>query len=803
MLHVTSQPGVRHRIQDRRPTAFLARMITIRREQPAAGSLVRHSIVAPEANVTDSRFPSRPILSVLILALALVTGSARVDVPAPSLAPMRPTDDEPTTHLAMGNPAAVHCEDMGYDYDITIDGGQRGVCTMPNGELCDAWEFLQGTCGQRFSYCARHGYAVMTARDGKDPFSPEYAVCITSQGRVVGSVTTLSDLSDRATRCGTEADGWETLPAEGGGGEYAPQVVADLPASFDWREYGGSNWLSPIKDQGSCGSCWAFAAIGVAEAAHGIAGDDPNLDLDLSEQYLVSDCSSAGSCCGGATYSALDYIRSAGVPDEACMEYVDGDGCSCEGTCDASCTYALGDSCSDRTCSDRCADWSSRLEQVTHMGGVSGDPQVMKQALVDIGPLATSIGVLDAYGGYWDGDIYRCDNDSGVNHAVVIVGYDDAGEYWWVRNSWGTEWGEDGYFKLGYGECAIAWSTYYADAYPLDVGPLVVDGHRVDDDRGGDSDGDGDGVVDCGETIELFTTLVNEGSDTATDVSADLIEDSAYVTLTDAYRTFSNIPGGATSENREGYVFQVASDTPDGHVIPFELDISASNAGPWSDSFEVEVACQNTAPDPPADPSPADGALDVSVDASLSWTGDDPDPGDTLTYDVYFGSSDSMPLLCDAVDSSICTPDGLSYATAYSWYVVARDDHGGSTTGDTWHFTTQDPAPGSFSKASPLDGAVGQPTDPSLSWATSDGAESYEVCVDTTDDATCDRSWTSVGAGTSTALRGLSPGTTYYWQARATNGTGTTEANDGAWWRFTTESDPFVVYIPVALRSEG
>jgi subtilisin-like proprotein convertase family protein len=82
---------------------------------------------------------------------------------------------------------------------------------------------------------------------------------------------------------------------------------------------------------------------------------------------------------------------------------------------------------------------------------------------VEKGPLAAAIGVQSDVGGYWDGDIYRCTNDSDTNHIVVIVGYDDAGGYWIVKNSWGASWNGDGYFKVGYGECAIENYVYYAD----------------------------------------------------------------------------------------------------------------------------------------------------------------------------------------------------------------------------------------------------------------------------------------------------------------------------------------------------
>jgi len=86
----------------------------------------------------------------------------------------------------------------------------------------------------------------------------------------------------------------------------------------------------------------------------------------------------------------------------------------------------------------------------------------MKQSVVDTGPLSVAMGIGSSYGGDWDGDIYRCTNDSGVNHGVIVAGYDDAGGYWIVKNSWGSGWNGDGYFKVGYGECAIENYVSYA-----------------------------------------------------------------------------------------------------------------------------------------------------------------------------------------------------------------------------------------------------------------------------------------------------------------------------------------------------
>ncbi len=373
---------------------------------------------------------------------------------------------------SMANPAAVYCGEMGYIYEIVRNpSGEVGDCLFPDGDSCDAWEFLQGKCGQNYSYCALQGYDIKTVSDGKDPFSQEYAVCVSSRGEEVGSVTKLSGLSEKSMGCGAGKSIYappntsEKDPED----EIALQPAPDAasPSSFDWRNILGCDWMTSIKDQGGCGSCWAFSAAGAAEAAHNIAADDVNLDLDLSEQYLVSDCYTyAGyqTCCGGYKDEALAYIRDSGIPDEGCFPYTDGTGCGClsDGTCSTSCTYDGIGECSDTTCSDRCGDYSSRLVHIDTAGFTGSGEAAIKQGLLDYGPLAISMGFGSPYGGWWDGDVYRCTDDSGTNHAVGVVGWDDAGGYWLIRNSWGTGWGTGGYFKLGYGECSIESWPYYA-----------------------------------------------------------------------------------------------------------------------------------------------------------------------------------------------------------------------------------------------------------------------------------------------------------------------------------------------------
>ncbi|MCK4333110.1 MAG: tandem-95 repeat protein, partial [Thermoplasmatales archaeon] len=97
----------------------------------------------------------------------------------------------------------------------------------------------------------------------------------------------------------------------------------------------------------------------------------------------------------------------------------------------------------------------------------------------------------------------------------------------------------------------------------------------------------------------------------------------------------------------------------------------------------------NHPPNEPSDPDPEDGATDVDIDADLSWTGGDPDPGDTITYDVYFGTTSPPPKVAGSQTATSYDPGTLDYSTTYYWQIVSWDSQGASTEGQIWHFTTK------------------------------------------------------------------------------------------------------------------
>ncbi len=369
-----------------------------------------------------------------------------------------------TGGVGMRNPSAVYCTEMGYEFQIkkTING-ETGLCMMPDGEECDSWSFYSGECGQEYSYCTRHGLDVSDIKVA-DAFTGECTACVMPNGSI-RAVSQLLGLNQKS------ATGVLTVAEYLNDSEASLDIrgAADgdpLPGFFDWRNADGVNWMTPVKDQGNCGSCWAFSAVGVVEAAYNIGYGNPDLDLNLSEQYLVTDCCGpCGHCCGGWMYTALQFIRDNGITDENCFPYADSL-CSCRnGSCN--CSYS-SPCCSNAVCSDRCPDWDSRLVTIDDTAPVTATIESIKQSVIERGPVSAAMGYGDRVGGYWDENhVYRCTDDEWINHGIVIAGYDDTEGYWIVKNSWGSSWEDGGYFKLGFGECAIeSWPYYAAIATP-------------------------------------------------------------------------------------------------------------------------------------------------------------------------------------------------------------------------------------------------------------------------------------------------------------------------------------------------
>ncbi|MFH0930013.1 MAG: C1 family peptidase, partial [Candidatus Moraniibacteriota bacterium] len=225
------------------------------------------------------------------------------------------------------------------------------------------------------------------------------------------------------------------------------------PASFNWRNNGG-NFVTPVKNQGNCASCWAFSTTAGLESYTLIKNNQPNTSLDLSEQTLVS-CSGAGSCTGGGPDGASTYITNEGLPQESCLPYT-----ATNGTCSNNCT-------SSQASTYKIGSWSYL--------GISKPPiDSIKQALINYGPLPTTMSIYSDFYSYRSGIYKYTSGTYQGGHAVLIVGYDDPGQYFIAKNSWGTGWGEAGFFKISYNDGAGF--GYYTMIYhsPPEVSSLVL-----------------------------------------------------------------------------------------------------------------------------------------------------------------------------------------------------------------------------------------------------------------------------------------------------------------------------------------
>jgi len=354
---------------------------------------------------------------------------------------------------------------------------------------------------------------------------------------------------------------------------------AEVLASWDWTNHGG-NFMTTVKDQGQCGSCWAFAVLGTMEAVYNVEqgicevqpvvlseeyspaeegigvqeqrlnlyermmnsdlryrdlfGQDkavssgkktvpstysigmffPQLNLyrwimdnalrfddlsnddayfsgipdpsaeqsslsaqdsftfpnrlirtaeypDFSEQDLLS-CSWAGSCAGGFPWSALDYIMNIGVVTEECFPYT-----------------AQDDPC------NLCYDYLDKLSTITSFGYVTqmtADEDLIKFALQD-GPLIASMDVYPDFNSY-SHDIYSPipNQEEPKGHCVVLLGYYDDGvdRYWICKNSWGTNWGEDGFFNIKMGVCEIGKFVMRLEGVTINNQPPVLGNVSLD-----------------------------------------------------------------------------------------------------------------------------------------------------------------------------------------------------------------------------------------------------------------------------------------------------------------------------------
>ncbi|XP_076844522.1 cathepsin K-like [Brachyhypopomus gauderio] len=205
---------------------------------------------------------------------------------------------------------------------------------------------------------------------------------------------------------------------------YVPGTLEKLPKSIDYRKLG---YVSPVKNQGSCGSCWAFSSVGALE---GQLVKTTGQLVELSPQNLVDCVTENEGCGGGYMTNAFNYVHvNRGIDSEVSYPYV--------GT-DQQCAYNK---------SGKAAECRGFKEVQ------KGSERALMSAVAKVGPVSVGIDAMQSTFQFYKSGVYydpNCDKEN-INHAVLAVGYGitpKGKKYWIVKNSWGEEWGKKGYILM-------------------------------------------------------------------------------------------------------------------------------------------------------------------------------------------------------------------------------------------------------------------------------------------------------------------------------------------------------------------
>ena len=246
-------------------------------------------------------------------------------------------------------------------------------------------------------------------------------------------------------------------------------------------------------------------------------------------------------------------------------------------------------------------------------------------------------------------------------------------------------------------------------------------------------------------------------------------------------------PDILVSENQSGTSYDPGtlefSKTYYWQIIAYDAYGASANGPVWSFSTKV-----NNPPNTPSGPSPSDGASNVDIGVDLSWTGGDPD-GDDVFYDVYFGDYTPPPKVVNNQSSTTYDPGVLDYETTYYWQIIAWDEHGSSTQGPEWDFTTRaNNPPNEPSNPSPTNGATNVDPDANLSWTGGDPDSEdtvvYDIYFGTSNPPPLvyyEYNDTTYDPGT------MSINTKHYWRIISRDNHGA--ETEGSLWEFTTKTN--------------
>ncbi|KAG7399050.1 hypothetical protein PHYBOEH_009828 [Phytophthora boehmeriae] len=252
-----------------------------------------------------------------------------------------------------------------------------------------------------------------------------------------------------------------------------------VPAELDWTTVEGGKYMTPIKNQGTCGSCWAFAGVSVVESRFAIENDVQASPLSVEQvlscsapldhirsKYSDNMTSSSQGCSGGMpflTYAYLNLAKPHGLSCATSYPYV-----MATGNDETECAPLADD--------DLALVWTKSVSDYKVVE--SSDEQALLRA-VTRGPVTSNIDATGDGFRHYAGGIYDAqdclDDGEEVNHAVVVVGFgqEATGEkFWIIRNTWGTMWGENGYMRIARGNSVSdngPCNLYLYSSYPVNL----------------------------------------------------------------------------------------------------------------------------------------------------------------------------------------------------------------------------------------------------------------------------------------------------------------------------------------------
>jgi cathepsin L len=227
------------------------------------------------------------------------------------------------------------------------------------------------------------------------------------------------------------------------------------PKTWDSRTH---KWVGPIQDQEQCGSCWDFSGTGIIDIAYNKAGlgGGPAVFV-LSEEYTLSCCRNGG-CNGDDNTTVLEYAKAHGLPLQSAYHAPYG-------------PYPDANTCKIPACKWKPA---MHLYKITDWGFADGTSSgetvtptpAIKSAIMHYGAVGAGIAADDAFQSIQPGTVFKDSGATQIDHDIILCGWDDTKGAWLLRNSWTTQWADQGYCWIAYGANHVGTEAVWCEVSP-------------------------------------------------------------------------------------------------------------------------------------------------------------------------------------------------------------------------------------------------------------------------------------------------------------------------------------------------